>query len=296
MNNILKRVFSSAFTIVLSISLGFGAFMMQASTAHAATLSPTALSSASLGTSGTNATPITVTSTAVTSGSVTSLKIILPTGWSFVTVPNTCAATVTYSVSAGRISACFVTVSGDSWIYLDTGGNALANGDKVSLTFKQGVLNLAASRDFNVELKDGNNVVDSGLATLAVGTNHTVTFDGNGGTGTTAAQTSLAPFALTANGFTKTGASFTGWNTAANGSGTAYAATAFYPFTSDETLYAQWSGGSAPTPPTPASTEPTLAATGNSGQPFAFGAVLSLLAGAGLVALGLIKRKKAYNL
>ena len=46
--------------------------------------------------------------------------------------------------------------------------------------------------------------------------------------------------ALTPNGFTKTGYNFAGWNTAANGSGTAYANSATYAFSADVTLYAQW--------------------------------------------------------
>jgi len=45
---------------------------------------------------------------------------------------------------------------------------------------------------------------------------------------------------LTLNTFTRTGYSFSGWNTAANGSGTSYADGASYPFTADATLYAQW--------------------------------------------------------
>ena len=68
----------------------------------------------------------------------------------------------------------------------------------------------------------------------------TVTFDANGGTGTMAPETGSAPAALTANAFTRTGYSFAGWNTAADGSGTAYADTASYPFSASVTLYAQW--------------------------------------------------------
>jgi uncharacterized repeat protein (TIGR02543 family) len=53
-------------------------------------------------------------------------------------------------------------------------------------------------------------------------------------------QTTNIPTALTLNTFTRTNYTFSGWNTAANGSGTAYANGATYPFTSDATLYAQW--------------------------------------------------------
>jgi uncharacterized repeat protein (TIGR02543 family) len=53
-------------------------------------------------------------------------------------------------------------------------------------------------------------------------------------------QTSGSAVLLSTNTITRTGYGFTGWNTAANGSGTAYAVDATYPFTSSETLYAQW--------------------------------------------------------
>ena len=70
---------------------------------------------------------------------------------------------------------------------------------------------------------------------------HTVTFNSNGGTGTMSNQVSNIPAALTTNTFTKTGYTFSGWNTAANGTGAAYAEGAIYSFAADVTLYAQWS-------------------------------------------------------
>ena len=69
---------------------------------------------------------------------------------------------------------------------------------------------------------------------------HTVTFHANGGTGTMAEQVANVPTALTANAFTYPGNTFTGWNSAANGSGDAYANSAVYAFDLDVTLYAQW--------------------------------------------------------
>ena len=72
-----------------------------------------------------------------------------------------------------------------------------------------------------------------------------VNFNSNGGSGSMSPQgiNYGASANLTANTFTKTGYSFTGWNTAANGSGTSYNNQAsFGPMgTSDVTLYAQWS-------------------------------------------------------
>lgn len=70
---------------------------------------------------------------------------------------------------------------------------------------------------------------------------HTVTFDTNGGSGQLADQTSSVSAALSANTFTRSGYTMTGWNTAADGSGTAYADGATFSFTTDLTLYAQWS-------------------------------------------------------
>lgn len=68
----------------------------------------------------------------------------------------------------------------------------------------------------------------------------TVTFSANGGTGSMSAQSSTTSAALTSNAFSRARYAFTGWNTAADGTGTHYANSAQYPFTSNTTLYAQW--------------------------------------------------------
>ena len=70
----------------------------------------------------------------------------------------------------------------------------------------------------------------------------TVTFNANGGTGTMSGQ-SFSPGhdqALTINGFSRTGYSFVGWNTSADGTGTSYTDMQVTNFGSDITLYAQW--------------------------------------------------------
>ena len=61
-----------------------------------------------------------------------------------------------------------------------------------------------------------------------------------------ASETSSSAAALTTNVLTRTGYTFSGWNTAANGSGTAYAGGANYGFGASVTLYAQWAAASAP--------------------------------------------------
>ena len=72
---------------------------------------------------------------------------------------------------------------------------------------------------------------------------HTVAFDANDGEGTMDVQRLEVGYetGLTANAFSRTGYTFTGWNTAADGSGTAYADQAVPTgLTEDITLYAQW--------------------------------------------------------
>ena len=69
-----------------------------------------------------------------------------------------------------------------------------------------------------------------------------ITFDANGGEGTMGTQT-VKPkeeTALTANRFTRADYDFTGWNTAKDGTGTAYVDKAEITTDTDITLYAQW--------------------------------------------------------
>lgn len=77
---------------------------------------------------------------------------------------------------------------------------------------------------------------------FSVDAEYTVTFDSNTGTGTMPAQIVSYNVAtpLNANTFTKTDYVFTGWNTSANGTGTAYAPGASITNLGDITLYAQW--------------------------------------------------------
>jgi uncharacterized repeat protein (TIGR02543 family) len=68
----------------------------------------------------------------------------------------------------------------------------------------------------------------------------TVTFNSNYGTATTLTQTAGFPTNLTLNSFTKSGYTFSGWNTLSDGTGTSYSDGASYSFSSSTTLYAQW--------------------------------------------------------
>jgi uncharacterized repeat protein (TIGR02543 family) len=139
--------------------------------------------------------------------------------------------TLTYNAGANG------TVSGTTPQTVNHGGSgttvtAVANTGYHFVDWSDGVTT-AARTETNVT---ANETV---TANFAIDT-YTVTFNANGGTGTMTPQVSGVPAALNANTFTRAGYVFTGWNTATDGTGTAYANRATYGFTTDVTLYAQW--------------------------------------------------------
>lgn len=74
----------------------------------------------------------------------------------------------------------------------------------------------------------------------------TVRFNANGGSGSMEPQRMMRNETLEANAFTRAGYNFSGWNTAPNGSGTAYTNRQAVRLSSDTMLYAQWSIRSTP--------------------------------------------------
>ena len=139
-----------------------------------------------------------------------------------------------------------------SWANDLVTSNLTVNGLLVTLTFKvsesaaPGKYDITATYGtyyiYDVDIEPVDFTVVHGAVTVQADApvNHTVTFNSNGGTGTMSPQTASVTTALTANSFTRTGYTFAGWNTAANGSGTPYANGATYSFAADATLYAQW--------------------------------------------------------
>ena len=78
---------------------------------------------------------------------------------------------------------------------------------------------------------------------------HTIAYDANGGTGTMADPTVYhegESATILANGFTREGFSFTGWNTVRTGTGVQYAPGTSFTVTADLVLYAQWHDDSVP--------------------------------------------------
>ena len=103
-----------------------------------------------------------------------------------------------------------------------------------------GTCTIEATQAADVIEGDGSAAGETNF-TVSVPASYSVTFDGNGSTaGAMAPETAFTPTPLSANAFSRTGYAFAGWNSAADGSGTAYADGASDPFTANQTLFAQW--------------------------------------------------------
>lgn len=79
-----------------------------------------------------------------------------------------------------------------------------------------------------------------GRVTITYADPATVTFHGNGGSGSMPDQLANVPMDLAANTFSRPGYTFAGWNTGPSGVGTSYTDGAEYAFEASVTLYAQW--------------------------------------------------------
>jgi hypothetical protein len=137
----------------------------------------------------------------------------------------------------------------DGGIISATGGNSAAGigggyfGSCGNITITTGITSLTATKG------TCGTVTIAGMETGGVAKSPytielvTVSFDANGGTGTMAAQTFLSGIAqnLNANTFTAPAdMAFNGWNTKADGTGTAYTEGQSITVSSNTTLYAQW--------------------------------------------------------
>ena len=95
--------------------------------------------------------------------------------------------------------------------------------------------------DLNTKNPSGDDNIFQAVLSVPFILSGTVIFDNNTGSGTMANQVSLTSAQLNANTFTKNTWNFVGWNTLADGTGTPYVDRAVYSFSTDMTLFAQWS-------------------------------------------------------
>lgn len=279
----LSRVAAGAAAAIGSIGLLFAA----AVPAHAAAMTNISITTSSPLVAGqTNPAPIIVTFTSPTQMPLqphnSAVVNIMNATWVTAPVNYGCGSLVSVSNDQSLVGICASNASGPQAQAMITPDALVPANTTWTMTFAANTINVPNAANLNFSLRTfvatgGGATYDSSTATLAI-TGYTpssksVTFDANGGTGTMTTQSGSAAAALTANAFTRSGYSFSGWNTAADGTGTAYADGASYAFTANATLYAQWT--------------PSLATTGFESGPmmalFAFGLV-AVSAGAALLA------------
>ena len=125
-------------------------------------------------------------------------------------------------------------------------GNTVTCVSAKTKTFNKGATATTATIKGGVKSSNGSwtgaTVTASATVTIPALAPATITFDANGGSGSVDAISTYVGVANTipSNSLTRTGYTFNGWNTASDGSGTAYATGSTITPTGDVTLYAQW--------------------------------------------------------
>ena len=126
-----------------------------------------------------------------------------------------------------------------------------------------------------------------------------LSYDANGGIGTMSAETGVAGKIVTVaqNEFTRNNYAFIGWNTQADGKGTAYKPGDSFTLTDKDTvLYAQWSknSGSAGTG-TNGTAKPTNSPKTGDNSNLALWFALLFVSGGAAIGTTVVSRKKKYN-
>ena len=199
---------------------------------------------------------------------------VVPSGPTFTVTPSGTNVTLNPSsvqtISSGSTLSIIVTPSTGYSVSPAVGGTCAA-GSWSGSTYTTGAV-----------------IADCTVTFSATINTYTVTYNGNGNSGGTAPTDGSSPYnynsTVTVLGntgtLTKTGYTFSGWNTAANGSGTSYAAAATFFISANTTLYARWTintytvtyngntntGGTAPTDgSSPYNYNSTVTVLGNTG-------------------------------
>ena len=125
-------------------------------------------------------------------------------------------------------------------------GNTVTCVSAKTKTFNKGATATTATIKGGVRSSNGSwtgaTVTASATVTIPALAPATITFNANGGSGSVSAISTYVGVANTipSNSLTRTGYTFNGWNTASDGSGTAYATGSTITPSGDVTLYAQW--------------------------------------------------------
>lgn len=252
----LKRFSTAAITLgvalvgVLAVATPAQAVMSITSTVTTASTN-SSFPAATVTSSATSSAYRSVSIDAVLTSTVTPWTILgsCPSGASPTTTLSLCGITsLTIGGSAAPAGTTVYGTSGQGRIVFNFTSDQ-AVGSVVAITLANGAYTTGAAGTvvLRIQTRDsGATLLEQASTNITVSASSaTVTFDANGGSGSMAAQTAGSATALTSNSFTRTGYTFNGWNTAANGSGAGYSDGASFAFSSSATLYAQWTGSSS---------------------------------------------------
>jgi uncharacterized repeat protein (TIGR02543 family) len=189
-----------------------------------------------------SSTTVTVTFTPVATSSGGATRLVQTT---FVT--GTVSSHSSGTFTAGPITVegnlgpvTFVTTSPSSGLTVSSTGAISTTGALSVGTYS------ALGTDSDAEDDSGTWGYTLSVTAAAATVTATVSFEANAGTGAMLPEIESAPTELFANSFVRTGYTFVGWNTKANGSGISYANEAVFPFDASTTLFAQWKHGKSP--------------------------------------------------
>jgi uncharacterized repeat protein (TIGR02543 family) len=253
-SKLLTRAFSLLFASTFAIGAAVPIALFSADSVQAAEITNLSVTSTGPLTAGqANSAPIVVTFTAPTAmtGDFNNSAYVSIVGAAPVSAPseNSCTGIVTVQNDQTLTTNCSLFSSPNVSTQAMGDGTDWPAGTTWTFTYAANTITLPYAATMNVSASTflaTPPAITFDSARLAlnligyVAPTKTVSFDANGGEGTMANQTASDATALTANSFTRSGYSFTGWNTSADGTGTTFADAASFSFTADQNLYAQW--------------------------------------------------------
>lgn len=151
------------------------------------------------------------------------------------------SGTASISISNESVTGTGVTRQGGT---CNASGGTIAAGAQCTLILQWNPTSAGALSSGQYQMQVTGGYYDAVTLTGTAATNKTVIFNNGGGSGTMSNQVSAFAANLNANTFTRAGYTFHYWTLFSDGSGTTYSNQASYPFSANQTLFAQWTADS----------------------------------------------------
>ena len=151
------------------------------------------------------------------------------------------SGTSSTSISNETVAGTGVTRQGGT---CNASGGTIAAGAQCTVILQWNPSSAGSLSNGSYQMQVSGGYFDAVTLTGTAATPYTVTFNPNGGSGTMGNQTSAGPSNLNANAFTRAGYTFHYWTLFSDGSGSSFNNQASYPFSANQTLFAQWTADS----------------------------------------------------